>query len=72
MRNIGVLGFDEVGRSLTSIIETKHKVYVRDIQPASGKPDLSEVKPLDILHICIPYFDNLIQTVVAVIKEARY
>jgi len=62
--NIGIFGIGEVGSAIKKIIEKKHKVFIAD-----KKEDRINGNKIDILHICIPYSNIFIKTVIQAINK---
>ena len=64
--NVAILGCGQVGSSLKKVVAEKYPVYCRDLS-------FDEIgdKKIDILHICIPYSDKFVETVVKAIKELK-
>lgn len=64
--NIGILGLGEVGQAIKKLCQPKHQVYVRDLSF-----DEIKKKPIDILHICIPYnkiFNSVVKKTIDELK----
>ena len=65
MKNVLVIGLGEIGSSMSKVLEEsgKYKVFKKDIEHL----EISE--KIDIMHICIPFFDKFIGIVEGYIKE---
>ena len=60
MKNVLVIGYKgEIGSSLVKVIfnSNKYNVFKKDIE------DIEIKDKIDIMHVCIPYFDNFIDIV---------
>ena len=68
MKNVLVIGYKgEIGSALLKVIEDskKYNVFKKDIE------DLEIKEKIDIMHICIPYFDNFVDIVVDYINKYK-
>lgn len=63
MKKIGILGFGEIGKAISSLYNQKVKVKDLDIDD-----DLSN---LDLIHVCIPFDENFVDSVVDFLNEAK-
>lgn len=54
VRNVLVVGGGEVGSAVASLVSSRYKVQVKDLQPK--KINL----PVDVMHVCIPYTTHFI------------
>ncbi len=64
--NVGILGLGEVGSALKVIISPHFTVFTRDLNH-----DEFQDQTIDILHVCIPYSDKFVSSLVAAIKELK-
>ena len=62
---VGILGHGEVGSAIHELIGDKHEVFVRELEYDQIK------KPIEILHVCIPYSNTFIETVSKAVKELK-
>jgi|SRR3989344_876541 len=69
--NVGIMGFGEVGSSLTKVIQEKHNIYIHDKKEVSHEEKLKEGQKIDILHICIPYTDDFLDEVTRLAKKTN-
>lgn len=60
---VGILGIGEVGSSLAKLVKPKHELFLKDI-----KLDEIKNKPLNVLHICLPYNQNFTKLTLTQIK----
>jgi UDP-N-acetyl-D-mannosaminuronate dehydrogenase len=68
MKNVLIVGYKgEIGSGLTKVIESsnKYNLFKKDIE------DIEIKEKIDIMHICIPYFDNFIDIVVDYINKYK-
>lgn len=66
MKNVGILGFGEVGSSLAKVYKnTKYNIKIKDV----GKCD--DFKNIYILNVCIPYNKSFISIVIKEIKKYK-
>ena len=67
MKNILVVGLGEVGSSLVKVLEDNknYKIFKKD------KDDLETDEEIDIMHICIPWSDGFVDTVVDYVKKYK-
>ena len=60
MKNIGIIGFGEIGKALYNVY-SKYNFEPSVLDPMLGKHD--EMKDCDLLNICIPYTNNFTEIV---------
>lgn len=65
MKNVLVIGLGEIGTSLCKVIEDSKnfKLFKK------GREDLKMDVKIDVMHICIPFTDNFVETVVNYINK---
>lgn len=63
MNNIGILGYGEVGKAVSSLYKETPKI--KDLA------DDVDLNNLDILHICIPFSDTFEKTVIETLRENK-
>ncbi len=65
MKNVLVIGFGEVGKGIYGLVRDsgKYKIFKKDME------ELEIKEKVDIMHICIPYTDNFVDTAVNYIKK---
>jgi UDP-N-acetyl-D-mannosaminuronate dehydrogenase len=65
MKNVLVIGLGEIGNSLCSVIEEsgKYKLFKKDVEEIEIKEEI------DVMHVCIPFFDNFTEVVVNYIEK---
>lgn len=57
MKQIGILGYGEVGKAIAKVYEqfpNEYKLFIRDFD----RDDFKELPELDVLNVCIPYFSK--------------
>lgn len=64
--NVGILGLGEVGSAIKKLVEKKHSVFTKDREDKDFG-----CAQLNVLHICIPYDDNFVKTIVEIIRKYR-
>jgi UDP-N-acetyl-D-mannosaminuronate dehydrogenase len=63
MKNIGIIGYGEVGKSLFSLYKEKNiNPYIKDL-------NINQFKNIDILNVCIPYYNNFVFDIVNEINK---
>ncbi|MFH1317229.1 MAG: hypothetical protein ABII01_06945 [Candidatus Woesearchaeota archaeon] len=67
MKNVIIIGTGEIGSALIELLDEsgKYKVFKKDIEPVHID------EPIDIMHICIPFFDNFNDIVINYINEYK-
>jgi len=63
MKKIGILGFGEIGKAVSSLYN--QKVKIKDLDTDEGLHDL------DVIHICVPFDKNFINLVVDFLNETK-
>src|SRR3989338_4513723 len=63
---IGVLGIGEVGKAISQIFSSQFKVLKKD----SNFDQLKNTK-IDVLHVCIPYTNSFINSVISQVEKNR-
>ncbi|PIN76094.1 hypothetical protein COV17_03290 [Candidatus Woesearchaeota archaeon CG10_big_fil_rev_8_21_14_0_10_36_11] len=59
MKNVLIVGFGEIGKSLFSVMNEKKKytILTKDVEEIELHEDI------DVMHVCIPYFDHFVDVV---------
>ena len=67
MKNVLIVGYGEIGKSMYNVIKEsgKYKLFKKD------KEDLELDEKVDVMHICISYFDNFVEVVVDYINKYK-
>jgi UDP-N-acetyl-D-mannosaminuronate dehydrogenase len=66
MQTIGILGMGEVGRAIKELAQGNFTILTKDLDH-----DSIHDNTLDILHVCIPFTNEFIDSVVAVANKAK-
>lgn len=71
MKTIMILGFGEVGSSVYTLYKeyTQYNVVVKEIKDIEDVTMVLPSQKIDILHVCLPYNKQFIDTVILNIKE---
>lgn len=66
-KKIGILGYGQIGKAIREFYNTEYAVWIQEkTTPGSVFPD---VIPLDVLHICIPWSKEFIDTVLREVRD---
>ena len=67
MKNALIVGFGEIGKSIYNVVEKsgKYKIFKKDVE------ELKLKEKVDVMHICIPYFENFVDIVVGYINDYK-
>lgn len=67
MKTVLVVGLGEIGSSMVEVIEESNnfKIFKKDV----GDLDIEE--KIDVMHVCIPYFDNFVDIVADYIDQYK-
>ncbi len=65
MKNVLIVGYGEIGKSMYNVIKDsgKYNLFKKDTE------ELEIKEKIDIMHVCVPYFDNFADMVVDYITK---
>lgn len=64
--NVGILGLGQVGKAIRKVVAERYPVYGRDLT-------FDEIgdREIDTLHVCIPYTDSFVKTIIFTAKSLK-
>lgn len=67
MENVLVVGLGEIGSAMIGVLEAsgKCRIFKKDVKPLEVKENI------DVMHVCIPYFENFADIVAEYIGQYR-
>ena len=75
-KKIGILGYGQIGKSIRGLYDNlgnEFDVYAKDLYDIKDDKVMSfkdfKARELDVLHVCIPYYDKFVNDVSKEIKE---
>ncbi|MBT4935419.1 Gfo/Idh/MocA family oxidoreductase [Candidatus Woesearchaeota archaeon] len=67
MKNVLIVGFGEIGKSMYNVIDETKKftLFKKDVEP------LELHQEIDVMHVCVPFFDNFVDIVSEYINQYK-